>query len=500
MVDDRKAPARPGDVIGLALVVYAVLCTGYLDPIPSTNQEVYFAWARQYVDPDWMPGSFTFEEWPGTRVLFQWIDGPPVGVAGFERVAFFGTLLNLAALSLPMAMLLRRFRLGAADAIVLLLAFRELGQCYLSHEWIFGPFEPKTIAYVFALSGVVALLRSRPGWATAFAAVATWLHVLVGGWTFVAMSLFWLAGRDGLAAVFRRGLAFTLAVAPLLAYLVAFQADSTPVRDGVHASWIYVYWRNAHHTAPFIDGAVNWDFLPGVIGCAVALVLCALAVRRLTDPAIRSLNRLNGVFLAMLFAALVAGWFDREGEILKYYPFRVASLALLTSGVEALAWLRHHARPSATLERHARVPLALACLWLVWVGVGRIDKFSESPGIDRARETAAFAREHTERDAVFLFLDDPELRFDKFELVSFMRRAERERFVVRKFIPAGDKVYEWYHRMLERERVERDLGHLATLRRDYRIDYVVSRVPRISPELREVFRSDDGVTVYRTLP
>ena len=63
-------------------------------------------------------------------------------------------------------------------------------------------------------------------------------------------------------------------------------------------------------------------------------------------------------------------------------------------------------------------------------------------------------KNHTPPDAVFLNLNQRE-RDD----LDFVRRTERDRFSVFKFVPTSNRmIYDWYRRVQEKDRVKGDIA------------------------------------------
>jgi hypothetical protein len=58
---------------------------------------------------------------------------------------------------------------------------------------------------------------------------------------------------------------------------------------------------------------------------------------------------------------------------------------------------------------------------------------------------------------------------------SFIRRSERDRFVTEKFTPTSSRtIYEWHKRILLKERLKKDISLIDSLKKVYRIDFLVS--------------------------
>ena len=81
-------------------------------------------------------------------------------------------------------------------------------------------------------------------------------------------------------------------------------------------------------------------------------------------------------------------------------------------------------------------------------------------------ELVNFVKQNTELTDVFLNLGDYEL--------SFSRKTRRDEFVVYKFVPfGGSKIYEWYSRFMEKNKVWNDLSEIKNLKKKYKLDYFI---------------------------
>ena len=95
-------------------------------------------------------------------------------------------------------------------------------------------------------------------------------------------------------------------------------------------------------------------------------------------------------------------------------------------------------------------------------------------------------KNHTPPDAVFLNLNQRE-RDD----LDFVRRTERDRFSVFKFVPTSNRmIYDWYRHVQEKDRVKSDIAYIDEVKKKYRIDFVVSKTPLDDPRLRLVYSND----------
>jgi hypothetical protein len=86
------------------------------------------------------------------------------------------------------------------------------------------------------------------------------------------------------------------------------------------------------------------------------------------------------------------------------------------------------------------------------------------------KQLEAYVTANTNPDDIFLPLSD--------DALSFSRDTRREVFVIYKFDPGGGrKIYEWYHRICERDKLNQNPGYLDELLNHYRLNYLLSDHP-----------------------
>jgi hypothetical protein len=465
------------------LFIFLLLCLNLLSFVTGDNEEAYFALAKQYADPSWIPGSFTFTEWVGTRFLFQNIVGFALRFLSFEQLTFWGRMFNYACYAFPLALIFKELKIKNLGILcVLQLYIRHLNtQNFFGGEWIFGGFEGKTLAYIFVLYGVYFLLKGRYERAALFAAVATWFHVLVGGWFFVLVFICGIVSDFNVKRLLRTGLVYVAIVLPFVIYLFHFLTDSATVINGVDIDWVYSFFRNPHHTAPMHQVDAMTKVFPRVVCCVALFLLCLFYFRKQAGY-IQKLNTIVLITLCMLFAGLVITYIDVNGRILKYYLFRIAAVGMFCGYLMVFLWLRNEAdkRFNASLVR-------VVCLALITIlSVISIEKnFSRKifPKENKElTELAAFVTGHTRPDDIYLFLNKDEL--------SFSRLTRRDAFVIFKFDPGGgEKIYEWYTREQIRRRLRDDISCLDTVTKTYRLNYLITSQPVEQPCLKEVFNN-----------
>lgn len=475
-------------------VVFGALTLAFILLPVQSNENHYFSLAKAFMDPDWLPDSFVAREPAGTRLLFQVVFGALLRAFDFEVVLFIGRLTTYLFYGFALERLARALGLSNFALLFGLVPF-FFQQRFFAAEWMFMGAEAKTFAYGFALLSLSAYCRARNARAVLFAVCATYLHVLVGGWLLLAFGLAWTLWPGGPSWSVRLRLAggYALAVAPMAAYLLAHLLETRGASgDGPSADWIYVYFRNPHHLAPFADmGEFRRKFLPGICFAAAtcgALFYLRIKLRTLPGAWRRALEYAI-VVLGLTLAFVVVAYFDTEGRLLKFYPFRQQALALLLSLLFA-AWLFVRAletrapRRAGFYKRLALIGVTLPLL--LYLGnrsrLWRQDRLQKSATRFEAYDCA---RQASPPDARFILLE----KKVGFEHVDFLRRTDRDAYVLFKMVPAGGApLLEWYDRLQKTEAMKQDYDLLVReLGRD-NAGWALADFPIRDERLQEVCR------------
>lgn len=466
------------------LFIFIVLCLNFLTFNTASNEEAYFALAKQYFDPAWIPGSFTFTEWVGTRFLFQNIAGWALSFLTFEQLTFWGRFCSFLLLSFPVALVFKELRIKNAGILMILQLYisNSNTQHFFGMEWIFGGFESKTLAYIFIFYGYYFLLKSKFELSVLFAALASYFHVLVGGWFFVLVFLYACIEQFNLKTIFRVGAIYVVTVLPLVIYMASYLNESGSVIHGVDIDWVYSFFRNTHHTAPMHEIQAMNKVLPRVIVSFGLLLLSLFYFRKSEDLRIRKLNRIALIALGIVFTGLIITYIDVHGHLLKYYWFRIAAIGAFTYYIIIFLFLENNAgRLYCPVLWKSLVIIFIGTFFLVKSGknINRLVSARVNPNL---LELVTYVQEHTQPDDVYLFLGNDE--------ESFSRRTRRDAFVIFKFDPGGgEKIYEWYMREQMRRELRKDLSYLDTITSKYRLNYLITTHQVEYKHLREVYHN-----------
>ena len=468
------------------LLVLAALSAQYLSFLPAGNEEAYFPLAKQFVDPSWMPHSFVFNEWPGTRILFQLIAGHLLRFLTFEQLAFVGRLAVFTVSAYPLVRFFRLFRFSNVSMLILLQLFL-VRPYWVGGEFIFCDFEPKSLAYVFVLFSLPMLARGRYLASVLLAAAASYFHILAGGWYAVFALAYIALYERQIVRPFLLGLLYAALMSPFLYYLSTEIHSTGSVLNGVNLDWVYVFYRNAHHAAPLSRPGAFHRVVAAMVGMVAAAVYLLRLSGKRPDEWTAKLRAMNAVALAMLAAGLLISVLNASGSISKYYLLRIASVGILLFWTCVFWRTRRHHPQLARSPGNALLSLVLRPA-LAYHAIGNVSPALRPP-CPNFLDLVDHVRRNTRPDDVFLEYHDLP--------ISFMRRAERESFVMKKFDPGGGaKIYEWYLRMEAVKAARQNPGQLAELARQFRVDYVVSLQPLANPSLRLAYRNS-GFLLYQ---
>ncbi len=324
----------------LLIVVLFFVQAGSLPP--DVNEAHYLVKARHFWDPQFCSGDL-FCDSSDAHLAFYFTLGWLTKFMSLSAAAWCGRLICWTLLAFSWQ------RLCAAVAPGRFLAWISAGVAvvlwqhgHLGGEWIVGGVEAKSLAYGFVFLSLAAWTRGRFNWSLVWAGLAAALHVLVGGWTIVALGIAWLllaSERPALKAILPGLLAAFLISIPgwLPAILLSRGVDAATLAEANH---IYTYERLSHHLVFH-----RFDHYFMLRHAALAGLLVWLWWRTsTTDP----LKKLLAVCVGAVVIAFLGVVIDQTllysprfaSGLLRYYFFRLSD-ALVPVGIAFAfaAWL-----------------------------------------------------------------------------------------------------------------------------------------------------------------
>jgi hypothetical protein len=457
---------------------FLIPCIFFLGFSLIYNEEQYFGYAKAFMDPGWMKDSFSFSDFPGSRILFQWPAGFLLRFISFGQLAFWGRLVSFLLLSFPLAALARHYRLNTIVFSFFLIALYLPQQSFFGGEWIYGGFESKVFAYVLILWSLVFLLKGKYFPAILLACLSVYWHILSGGWYCIYLFLYLLPRMVKEWKILGWWVFSGVLVLPLLYYMYRGIFSGAPgIIDGVNISAIYANVRNPQHIGIFRDARYFFSYHSGKIAVsALALVLSVTVYGKHLPLKYRELNGLLIIILIQNLLFVIVAYFDRNGTLMKTYPFRGSVLAMLLFQFESLVLIQKKVIPAfiKTYPQFSSIKgkikifryqlfflLGIIFLSAALKTAGRIGKYRQDE--ENRRDVVVISnsiRANSSPGDSFLSLC-PENSF----VLSIPRRAERDCYFMFRFIPTQNQsIYEWNRRRLMVKGISDDPATLGDLR------------------------------------
>lgn len=486
----------------LGFIIFIVLCINFLSFELFPNEEHYFSLAKQYIDPSWIPHSFLFTDWIGERFLFQNIIGFFLKHFSFEQVAFWGRLLNFLFLSIPISRLFKLLKINNIEAIFILQIIYFSNQAFIGGEWIFMGLEPKTFAYIFVFYALYFLLTNEYWKFVLCTVAATYIHFLVGGWFFFISAVFLLCYDKKFKPVLKYSLVYFVVVLPFIIYIIQGTLAIKTVVNGVRYDWLIVFFRNPHHAALFNNDFISFkENLPKIIlliSCYFTVFFMLIRFSKNKDIIAVKVSSIFLIIASILIFSIIASYFDTTGFFLKLLPFRIAALGMFIMLPVLLVFSKKFLFKEISSRDVQIIFLIFSFPFLAYSGLRQCHKVVyPNQNIDGV---VNYVRKHTLPTDIFIFWGTNSGLYDltNAEELSFSRKSQRDQFVVYKFVPYGNKIYEWYDRLKMMEKIEDDLNQLFVLDKTHKIDYVISTNEIANNRLLKEY-DDQYYKLYRIL-
>ena len=317
----------PHDAYAIAAyVIFACIVVCCWDPWVGTHEELYFLGPRRIANPGFLANDFTWSTQSPTTALFDHLLAPlwgflsPFAIANLGRAVFWG-LMAWSLVRLARTIEMPAWAVAAGFALWLLWG-QTLGLCGSPFEG----FQPKSLAYPLSLLSLSYALRGQVVRAGLAAGLGTAFHIVIGGWSLMALCVSMLVNRR--LFTLRQVGVLLLAAAPFVAPLVlgielgfGARATASEMRAMQHIYVMFAepdccdvfYFLSSSHVAH------GWIRAAAVFAMSLAVVFTWHQ---------RRAARMLGAFTATLiafFAAGVLGRFRGLDALLQLFPFQLAN-------------------------------------------------------------------------------------------------------------------------------------------------------------------------------
>ena len=444
------------------LAVTAFLSLGFLlkGNMGNVNEVHFLPLAKQYADPNWIPGDWYYNEPPGYRLLFIALFGKLILAFGFLATSIIGRLLCYTLIASGLVFLGKKLGISLPALLVGIGLFLYVNhyQGVVAQEWLVGGVESKSFAYGFLLLTIGLMLEGYYRLMALMLGLVASFHVLVGGWAFLAVVgwLLWRRRKD-LADIYYLGSVFLIyLVASGFAILPVLQQLFTSTPTGsIEPSYLFVYVRTPHHLNP-LSWDSDWWLIPLayllVLGISLFLLKRQQKSGKFAPQYTTSLELAEFTLITLIpfLLGLAIAPFDTQGKLLQYYPFRLGDIMLPLN----TCLLFVGALEQTFSGRKQRI-FSLFCILLVTVACSiqavnfyhSLLALPQFPGKEQEvdpewQDMCSWIRTHTPHNSLVI---SPPVEF-----VNFTWLAERPTIAKFRLVPSiSASVVEWYERLTD---------------------------------------------------
>lgn len=329
---------QEADRIGLYPVLLAIVCVFLISALNyslkntlSMGETQTFTYAKSFADPDYVPDDWFLSREAPLRRPYQVLVYPLVKVLPLPVAALAARLLGYLFVAVAIGLLAARLRIHAFYTSIAVATYLLIDQSLLpGQEWIFKLAESKTIAYGLVLMALYFVTGKRYQVAGALLGLATTMHILVGGWSTLAMILVVLVYcRPPWKEFFLTGVWWIVA-GSFAVYSVLNRLLETPAEVDEQFQHIWTFFRNVH----YIDiTRWNWLAAPTLIFAFLLAALWKTPRMYPGRPEFVVVSRFALFTLVPFAAGLMVFPFSFGSTLLQLLPFRVADTLIPLLGL-----------------------------------------------------------------------------------------------------------------------------------------------------------------------
>tara|TARA_R110001599_G_scaffold276025_1_gene477279 strand:- start:9434 stop:10891 length:1458 start_codon:yes stop_codon:yes gene_type:complete len=349
----------------------------------------------------------------------------------------------------------KQLSISSISVFVGLILFVYFEQGFASGEWLFGGAEQKIVAYAFVFLSLSKLLGKQAVLAGIYSGIAFCFHILVGGWSGLAIGLaliFTYRKTNSNQLLKYAAGALPIVLPMMVLVLVTGHGNETSYQGmGIDYHEQLVLFRIPHHLDPFSF----MDFK----STSFLLLAISLLVVGLKTQYLNSTQKFTCTYLLILSTFFLIGLVLRYFEQYRFliaYPFRVADALLpLSLAIASTHFFLEWLKAKIFKYDYRRMTLISAILVIVvylllsytevihkiyWTLNSKYKTLQDSSRTAKTDygEVTNWIKDNTKRDVIFAVNPCKS---------DFWIKSDRAMIVNFKSSPSDARFYEWYQRL-----------------------------------------------------
>jgi hypothetical protein len=267
-------------------------------------------WSPNYLLNDW-----TFSKPDYGHLIFNMAMAPFNGLFSIETLSWIGRFSYWSMVIIALFRLGKNFRIPTWMITLSIFLWVLYGQSIVGGEYIVGPFQAKSLAFVFLLFALDGFIRQADRLASIFLGLCFSFHPSVGTWGGLAIGLTLLILRYPAKKLARTIFFAALFALPGLIALIPYVLES---KSFSWEQWKYfVLTLQSHHLDPS-----SWA-LRDILLVYILFAFNWFCFRQNKDDFTQRFLIAFQFFLCLVFSLGIVLRYTENYELLKLYPFRL---------------------------------------------------------------------------------------------------------------------------------------------------------------------------------
>jgi hypothetical protein len=397
--------------------------------IPFSNELVYLL----RLEPNFLPGDWTFTKAANEHWLFNFIFGLPSRVFSLETAGWLGRIAVWCLCLIALLKIGKLWRIPFWAVTISCLLWLALAQSVVGEEWIFGGFEAKTAAYACLLFALYGFARGKRTLPSVLLGLSFSFHPAVGLWAVLAIGAALLFEKIP-TADFAKIVAITAFFS--LPALVAIFTEQTIANANLYEDWRYiVLFRAPSNLDPFQFPK------SGIVLLFAMLAFNLFALKKNESFALRFLLKFQIALGVFFLLGVIFRWLELY-PLLRFMPMRLFPVFTLLFFI----FTAFYAVPRLASRKNKLIVSLFAVAVIALMnpfgsGLAQVREMARSwtTPRDDFQKVAIWISENTPQDA--LVIEPPSRR----DVWYFSKRAT----IVSFYYPTYDRLTAWRERIGE---------------------------------------------------